>query len=293
MVKIEIQNWADHNPRSDYKSMPWLRLEAKFYRSRKLFGMSLATKWTCVALFCIAAEENKGGVIEAELEWLADQIKLPIGDISTALAALSSRKLVVVTYAERTSDERETYVSRTATDAPRSLRNVTERNGTERNETERNERDGVVDPPGAPNPGEMVVVHPRRTRKPAGQAGRGVPVWDAYREAFAQRYGKEPKRNSGVNTAAAQLVDKLGVDDAVKVARFYLTHNGRWYVQNAHMLRYAAKDAEALHTQMEAGYRMTAAEAQHVDQSQSNANAFDAARAILRAREEERAHDTK
>ncbi len=112
-LTLKIKNWATHNPRADYKTMPWFKCSSRFYRSKKLFGLSSEVKWVCLSLFCVAAEENKGGLIEAELDWLADQIKIAPALLSESIELLVSRGLIALPYATRTADVRDTSCPRT------------------------------------------------------------------------------------------------------------------------------------------------------------------------------------
>ncbi len=149
-MHIQILKWDKHNPRADYKSLPWFRCMAGLYRDRRLFKLSAETKWTFVCLLCLAAEENKGGLIEGDVEWLADQLKFPEPGLSQALEALASKQLIEITFADRTSDVREP-------DAPRSLR-TNERN-------ERNEHKGI-----SAEPSPLSLVQLWNTKKSATQA---------------------------------------------------------------------------------------------------------------------------
>ena len=283
-MKIEIVNWDKYNPRSEAKAWSWFRLENDFFDDDDLFDLSASQ--VLVFLFCCCRRSKAGSsVFKLNPGQAAQKTRTTTDDVLSTLALLVERVKVQI---------HEPHVRpRTSTHA--SVRENTDPSPTnvrtyERNETDgTNETNGSRDPSGSQVPEAAPPLPARRARKPAGPPGRGVPVWEAYREAFVGRYGREPVRNSSVNTACAQLVDRLGVDDAVKVARFYLTHNGRWYVQNVHMLRYAVKDAEALHTQMLAGHRVSTAEATTKDKQQGVMQAFMNVAAKFKAEDEAKA----
>lgn len=112
----------------------------------------------------------------------------------------------------------------------------------------------------------------------------GSRVWNAYADAYRHRYGRDPIRNAKANGQCTQLVKRLGVENAIKVVAFYLTHNKSYYIQRCHMLDPCVGDAEALHTQMDAGHRVTAAEAHQKDVSQSNEQVFAQVLANIQAR---------
>lgn len=100
------------------------------------------------------------------------------------------------------------------------------------------------------------------------------PVWNSYAVAYARRYKTDPTRNAKNNALCKQLVKRLGAEDAPKVAAFYLTHNDRWYVQKLHLLEYAVKDAEKLHTEWKRGLQMTGKIATSLEQQSSNEQAI-------------------
>lgn len=119
-MRFKMLNWEDRNPRNDYKTIPWFRMDADFFRSKKLFGLPLNDKWAWACLLGLAAKENKGGLIDATKEWVSKEIDYPCDHIENLVQTLEQRGLLT-TDATRTSDVHET-------NAVRSLRN--ERNVT-------------------------------------------------------------------------------------------------------------------------------------------------------------------
>jgi len=115
---------------------------------------------------------------------------------------------------------------------------------------------------------------------------QGAAVWDAYASVYFSRYGAPPIRNAKMNRLCKTLVERLGVQPAVDVVRFYLIHDGRWYVQNTHDLSYCVKDAEALHTQMLTGRKVSSATAMEKDRAQGNIEAAQGAMDILMGRKD-------
>jgi hypothetical protein len=100
---IQILKWAKHNPRADYKSMPWFKCMSGLYRDRRLFKLTIEAKWSFVTLLCLAAEENKAGLIDVDLEWLAEQIGVAETQAKAALEALERKGVIAVTYVTRTA----------------------------------------------------------------------------------------------------------------------------------------------------------------------------------------------
>lgn len=118
---------------------------------------------------------------------------------------------------------------------------------------------------------------PDKRQLPATPAGAAVPptraVWQAYSEAYQERYKQPPVRNAAVNGVLAQLVSRLGAE-APDVARFYLSHNKTYYVSSSHSVQALLKDAEGLRTQWATGRQVTATQAVQADKTQTNFNAF-------------------
>jgi len=129
-MRFKMLNWEDRNPRNDYKSIPWFRMDADFFRSKKLFGLPISDKWAWASLLGLAAKENKSGVIDAEPEWVANELDFPINDIHRLVETLAVRGLLS-TNVESTPDVREPF-------GERSLRNERD----ERNDTDGN-KDGL------------------------------------------------------------------------------------------------------------------------------------------------------
>jgi hypothetical protein len=76
------------------------------------------------------------------------------------------------------------------------------------------------------------------------------PVIEAYTQAYFERYSIEPLITPRVCKEAKNLIINLKTtDEAIKLVRFYLTHNKMFYLNNAHAFRYLLMDCEKLHTE--------------------------------------------
>lgn len=117
------------------------------------------------------------------------------------------------------------------------------------------------------------VRAPRAPAAPPPEPSDGTRVWEAYSEAYTARYRHEPIRNAKVNSQCKQLAARLGVERAMAVVRFYLTHNAGLYTRTVHALGPCLQDAEGLHTQMLANHRVTGSEAIQRDQQQGTVQA--------------------
>lgn len=139
----------------------------------------------------------------------------------------------------------------------------------------------------AAGPGKPAAKRAARARaeKPAKAPPPSAETWDAYADAYRNRYGTDPVRNAQVNAQLSQLVGKLGALEAPLVAAFYVGHNGAFYVRSMHDTSLLLRDAAALRTQWATRRTVTATQAQQADRTQTNANAFAPLIAAARARE--------
>ncbi|MGT3282516.1 hypothetical protein [Yersinia enterocolitica] len=109
-------------------------------------------------------------------------------------------------------------------------------------------------------------------------------TWAAYKNGYWERYGVDPVRNAKVSSQIKQFVERVGMEAAPHVAKFYLLVNNTFYVQKLHPVGCLLADAESLHTQWATGRTMTAARAKQIDSTQTNLNAADETIRMLRAR---------
>ncbi len=129
---------------------------------------------------------------------------------------------------------------------------------------QRRREDGVVTPRGAAQrQGEGVVATPESSSESSSEQSlntgarsydlpaqpKSAAVWDAYSGEYVRRYGIEPVRNRRTNALLCQLVDRLGAEDAPRVARFYVHHPKPVYVSNRHPATLLLRDAEGLRTE--------------------------------------------
>lgn len=81
----------------------------------------------------------------------------------------------------------------------------------------------------------------------AKQASRSTESWEAYRSAYAARYGADPVRNAKVNGQLSNLVSRIGAD-APQVAGFFVGLEDQFYVKQMHTVDLLLRDAERLRT---------------------------------------------
>lgn len=94
----------------------------------------------------------------------------------------------------------------------------------------------------------------------------GSTVWAAYALAYTERYKQQPVRNAKVNAHCKQLVERIGADDAPRLAGWYVRcENLPFYVSRSHPLDALVRDCEGMLTRMRNGQAMTRREAAQAD----------------------------
>jgi hypothetical protein len=82
-------------------------------------------------------------------------------------------------------------------------------------------------------------------------------VWDAYATAYFARYGTEPVRNKTVNGQLANLLARLGREEAPQVAAYFVRMGKKHYVERRHPVGLLLHDAEGIRTQWATGQAVT------------------------------------
>jgi len=97
------------------------------------------------------------------------------------------------------------------------------------------------------------------------------PVIEAYTQAYFERYSVEPLITPRVCKEAKNLIINLKTtDEAIKLVRFYLTHNKMFYLNNAHAFRYLLMDCEKLHTECTKNKFIFSKDAKKVEDATAN-----------------------
>lgn len=99
-------------------------------------------------------------------------------------------------------------------------------------------------------------------------------AWESYSQAYLLRYKAVPVRNASVNALLAQLVKRLGTEEAPQVAAFYVSHSQALYVKAKHPVNLLVRDCEGLRTEWITGNRVTSTQAQHADRQQHTGDVF-------------------
>jgi len=100
-------------------------------------------------------------------------------------------------------------------------------------------------------------------------------TWDAYAQAYLQRYKVAPVRNARVNGQLSQYVARVGAEEAPQVAAFYVTHNNTFYVTKGHPIGLLLADAEKLRTEWATNTQITTTKARQADRKQNNLTVYE------------------
>ncbi|WP_448693558.1 hypothetical protein [Pseudomonas rhizophila] len=126
------------------------------------------------------------------------------------------------------------------------------------------------------------VLKPKAPRQKTEAQIANTNTWDAYTIAYLERYGVEPVRNAKVNAQIAQLVQRLGAEEAPQVAMFYVTINDSFFIRSSHELGLLVARAEGIRTQWLTGRQVNAVTARQMENTQANISAAqEASRSIL------------
>lgn len=135
----------------------------------------------------------------------------------------------------------------------------------------------------------VVTPAPKKTRAvkpkdPEAEAKKEAnrTTWQAYADSYFNRYGAEPVRNAKVNGLIAQLVQRLGAEEAPDVAFYYVTINDAFYLRTLHDLGNLVAKCESIRTQWATGRQMTSVTARQIENTQSNMSAAEEAKRMMR-----------
>lgn len=99
------------------------------------------------------------------------------------------------------------------------------------------------------------------------KATPGAFVWQAYKEAYFARYTIEPQRNAKASTCSKNICERIGVDNALEVVKYYLTREDAFYVNSAHEIGLCLRDCQKLVTEMKTRKPMSLSEARRRETS--------------------------
>jgi uncharacterized protein YdaU (DUF1376 family) len=107
--------------------------------------------------------------------------------------------------------------------------------------------------------------------KPGALTGE---TWSAYCHAYAIRYAVDPVRNAKVNGMMARFCERVPLDEAPKIAAFFVQSNRGLYTSAHHAVDLLLRDAEGLRTEWATGHQGTETEARQADKTAATGNIF-------------------
>lgn len=223
---LQIANWRQYQTRGDLKTMFWFRVDADIRHSRKLFGLTPAEKWTWICLLSEAADQNKAGLVDAEIDYLASFGGINRQQMEGVLETLVKRRLVepISEAVISLPKEDETMEVVENKDARTRARVVGKRAYTEQNRTEQLETSSLVDsgesPPAAGN-GEA----PSRPTKPIDL----MDLWNCHRGSLSAAQKMTKKREAQCRVRLREEPDPAYWESVVcKMAASTFCRSGKW-----------------------------------------------------------------
>ncbi|MDD5392430.1 MAG: hypothetical protein PHE17_05360 [Thiothrix sp.] len=116
--------------------------------------------------------------------------------------------------------------------------------------------------------------HAEGAKTKKASKGSASLVWSAYSASYAARHGIEPIGNARTFGMLANLVERLGEQNAISVAGWFPAHNNRWYVEKMHGVGVMLADCEKLYAEMMTGRMVTASSAMQADRTMGNYSAL-------------------
>jgi hypothetical protein len=122
---------------------------------------------------------------------------------------------------------------------------------------------------------------------PKDQSAKTFRAWANYAMAYRKRYNIWPAWNAKAGANLSSLIDRIGADDAPRVAAFYVCINDARLIRECHPLGILLSGCEGYRTQYLTGRQINGVTAQQLERKQANFEAGEeAARRIMARREE-------
>lgn len=229
---FEIPNWSKYNPRNDYKSMPWVRLQVNLWDDASVSRVT--TTSTLLYVYLITQRAASGTeVTPCSVRGAAFKLKSKANLIRDAVDELERNQLVKVV--SRSWSVRDTFA-------------------TKRNETKRtNERNGskgflTISSDGEKLDSESSKNLPEITKKSKSEPAKSAATWESYSRSYRKRYGVDPIRNRTINSQLKSFVERVGEAEAPEVASYFVTLNDPWYTKQGHTVGILLRDCEKIRT---------------------------------------------
>ena len=107
-------------------------------------------------------------------------------------------------------------------------------------------------------------------------------VWQAYKQAYIQRYGIEPLRNAKIFGQIKNFIAMVGEKDAPHIAAYYVGHNRAYYVQKAHDIGTLLMNAQVITKDYFTGSQTTGITAKWAEETETARSAAEQAKMLIR-----------
>lgn len=124
---------------------------------------------------------------------------------------------------------------------------------------------------------DEILAEPAGSAGVSGGASQIALVWRAYSEAYLDRHGTSPVGNAKTFGMLKNYCKRLPSDECCAVARFYTTHNDRFYTAQMHPVSLLLRDAEKLRTEWVTGNQMLSSKAQEQERMRHNTDSWEKA----------------
>lgn len=105
-------------------------------------------------------------------------------------------------------------------------------------------------------------------KKTKEQTG-GSLIFEAYAEAYFDRYGFEPMRGKEANRWAKKIYEEVGVEEGQNLVRHYVSMNKQWFLQKGHSLEWCFRDLTEVKRSFVTGRTMTTTQIKQLEQRQT------------------------
>lgn len=140
-----------------------------------------------------------------------------------------------------------------------------------------------VAPAAQPADGELIVAGamqeaprveiPSDMPGPKDQSCKTFRSWANYAFAYRKRYGAWPVWNAQAGGVLGKLIDRIGAEEAPKVAAFFVGINDALLIARCHPLSQLLANAEGYRTQWLTGRQINTTTARQVERKQANLDA--------------------
>ena len=102
----------------------------------------------------------------------------------------------------------------------------------------------------------------------------GSLVWKEYSEGMKRRWRTSPPRNAKTASICKQLVEAVGIDNAMALARAYPERVDKWYVEKGHPIGLLLSDYPKLLRDLSLGFKITKSMAESLESTYDGAQAI-------------------